>query len=484
MADRTKNEAIVLYPAPGIGHVVSMVELGKLILSHYSYRFTITILLTTGFNDTPALAPYIHRISQSHPAISFRRFPFQHVDTAPIRSRAATGFNFIRRNRHSVAQALKDISESSALRAFVIDLFCTSALDVATDMGIPTYYFFTSGAAVLAAFSYFPTIHNQTTKSFKDMDGVVLYFPGMPPLNAPHVPGPMLDRDNPAYWEMVDFCSHLPKSKGILVNTFDGLEPIPIKALGDGVCVPEGPTPPVYCIGPLIDEARDKMESSNETSADCLAWLDAQPSRSVVFLCFGSRGSFSALQIREIANGLERSGQRFLWVVKKPPSDEKTKQTEVLGDDFEWESLFPEGFLERTKERGMVVRSWAPQVAVLRKEAIGGFVTHCGWNSVLEAGVAGVPMVAWPLYAEQHMNRNVMVKDLGIAVGVEQREGDGVVSGDEVERRVRELMDSEHGKEIRHESLKMKDMASAALGESGSSVVALQKFVGSIITKA
>ncbi|GMN51826.1 hypothetical protein TIFTF001_020971 [Ficus carica] len=116
----------------------------------------------------------------------------------------------------------------------------------------------------------------------------------------------------------------------------------------------------------------------------------------------------------------------------------------------------------------MVVRSWAPQVAVLRKEAEGGFVTHCRWNSVLEAIVAGVPMVAWPLYAEQHMNRNVMVKDLRIAVAVEERERDGSVSGDEVEREVRELMESEHGREIRHESLKMKNMASAALGESGS----------------
>ncbi|EXB62493.1 Anthocyanidin 5,3-O-glucosyltransferase [Morus notabilis] len=480
---RAKKDAIVLYPSPGIGHVVSMVELGKLILSHSSHRFTITILLTTGFMDSPALANYINRISHSHPAISFLRFPFQHVDAASTHSHAATRFDFVRLNRPNVAQALKDISESSAVRAVVIDIFCASALDVAMNMGIPTYYFFTSGAAVLAAFLYFPKIHDQTTKSFKDMDGVVLYFPGMPPLNSPHMPEPMLDRDDAAYWDMVYFCSYLPKSVGILVNTFDGLEPIPIEALANGVCVPEGPTPPVYCIGPLIDEARDKMESSNETSADCLAWLDAQPSRSVVFLCFGSRGSFSALQIREIANGLERSGQRFLWVVKKPPSDEKTKQTEELGDDFEWESLFPEGFLERTKERGMVVRSWAPQVAGLRKEAVGGFVTHCGWNSVLEAVVAGVPMVAWPLYAEQHMNRNVMVKDLGIAVGVEQREGDGFVSGDEVERRVRELIDSEHGKEIRHESLKMKDMASAALGESGSSV-ALQKFVGSIITKA
>ncbi|GMN51825.1 hypothetical protein TIFTF001_020970 [Ficus carica] len=165
------------------------------------------------------------------------------------------------------------------------------------------------------------------------MHDVVLEFPGMPPLKAPHMPEPMLDRDDPAYQDLVYFCSHLPKSNGIIVNTFDGLEPLPIKALTDGVCVPEGPTPPVYCIGPLIDEAGHKVESTGV--AECLSWLDTQPSGSVVFLCFGSTGSLSAAQVREIADGLERSVQRFLWVVKQPPIDEKMKQTDELGEDFD-----------------------------------------------------------------------------------------------------------------------------------------------------
>lgn len=344
-------------------------------------------------------------------------------------------------------------------------------------MEIPTYYFFTSGAAILAAFLYFPKLHERAseTTSFKDLYDVVLEFPGiMPPVKAHHMPEPMLDRADPAYWDMLYFCSHLAKSNGIIVNTFDGLEPIPVKALADGVC---GTIPPLYSIGPLIAEKKFS-ENGNE---DCLSWLDKQPSQSVVFLCFGSRGTFSRAQIREIANGIEKSGQRFLWVVKKPVNDDKTKQIVDQTIDFDWEDgLFPEGFLERTKERGMVVKSWAPQVAVLQKEAVGGFVTHCGWNSVLEAVVAGVPMVAWPLYAEQHMNRNVMVEDLKIAIAVEQREEDGFVNGDEVERRFIELMASERGREIREESLQMRELASAAWSESGTSAVALHKFVDSI----
>ncbi|KAI5356056.1 hypothetical protein L3X38_008951 [Prunus dulcis] len=180
-----------------------------------------------------------------------------------------------------------------------------------------------------------------------------------------------------------------------------------------------------------------------------------------------------------MADGLEKSGQRFLWVVKKPPLDEKTKQVHGV-HDFDLEGLLPEGFLERTKDRGLVVKSWAPQVAVLKKESVGGFVTHCGWNSVLEAVIAGMSMVAWPLYAEQHMNRSVLVKEMEMAIAVEQREEDGFVFGDELERRVRELMESEKGRELRERSPKMGEMALAAWGESGSSTRNLVNFVNSI----
>jgi UDP:flavonoid glycosyltransferase YjiC (YdhE family) len=83
-------------------------------------------------------------------------------------------------------------------------------------------------------------------------------------------------------------------------------------------------------------------------------------------------------------------------------------------------------------------------------------VTHCGWNSVLEAVVAGVPLVAWPLYAEQHLNRNVLVNDIKMAIELEQREDDGFVSGDELEKRVRELMESEQGRELGEKSRKMR----------------------------
>ena len=196
-----------------------------------------------------------------------------------------------------------------------------------------------------------------------------------------------------------------------------------------------------------------------------------------MFLCFGSLGLFSIEQLKEIALGLEKSDQRFLWVVRNPPS-EKHGLAVSAQPDPDLDSLLPEGFLDRTKERGLVVKSWAPQLAVLNHGSVGGFVTHCGWNSVLEAVCAGVPMVAWPLYAEQRFNRVVLVEDLKIALSMDESE-DGFVSATEVEKRVRELMDSESGNSIRERTLAMKDGAKAALSEGGSSSVALTKLVES-----
>jgi len=207
---------------------------------------------------------------------------------------------------------------------------------------------------------------------------------------------------------------------------------------------------------------------------ECLRWLDEQPSRSVVYLCFGSRGSFSVSQLGEIAKGLERSGKRFLWVVKKPLEEDGAKP----GDEFDLASVLPNGFMERTKDRGMVVKAWAPQVEVLSRDSVGVFVSHCGWNSVLEGVVAGVPMVAWPLNAEQHVNREVMVGEMKVAVAVKEREEDGLVSGEEVEKRVREVMEN---KEIRDTSMKLKHMALAAVSDFGSSTTSLANLLHSWI---
>lgn len=288
------------------------------------------------------------------------------------------------------------------------------------------------------------------------------------------MPEPTLDRTKESYSSFMDASTHLPKSAGIIVNSFDSLEPRILEVVSDGLCVLDGPTSPIFCIGPLI-------ASNNQSGGEvhqCLKWLDKQPSKSVVFLCFGSLGLFSKDQLKEIAVGLERSGQRFLWVVRSPPTQDQSKYFSPQPDP-DLDSLLPDGFLDRTKERGLVVKQWAPQVAVLGHEAVAGFVTHCGWNSVLESVCAGVPMVAWPLYAEQRFNKIMLVEELKLALPMNEAEEGGLVSLAEVEKRVRELVESEEGKSVRERVMAKKEEAVLATSEGGSSRVALAKLVQS-----
>jgi len=122
-------------------------------------------------------------------------------------------------------------------------------------------------------------------------------------------------------------------------------------------------------------------------------------------------------------------------VVRAPLGDNPESE---FGDkaDPDLHTLLSEGFLERTRGRGLVVKLWAPQVEVLRHTATGVFVTHCGWNSVLEAIMAGVPMLCWPLYAEQKMNKVLMVEEIGIGVELAGWQN-GLVRAEELEAKVR-----------------------------------------------
>ncbi|KAI8032015.1 UDP-glycosyltransferase 88B1 [Camellia lanceoleosa] len=472
------EDAIVLYPSPAIGHLISMVELGKLILNHYP-SFSIKILITTLPYNSGSISPYINRVSATTNSITFHHLPTISLPPSISSTHHETlAFEVLRLNKPNVHQALVSFSKDCNVRALIIDFFCTPALSVAAELKIPAYYFFTSGACCLISFLYYPNIHRNTTKSLKDLNSD-LDFPGLPPIPSTDMPKPILDRNDKAYEGFLNASNSLPKSAGIIVNTFESLEPKAIKTISDGLCVPDEPTPPLYCVGPLI--AVDDRTDGDGGSQECLKWLDTQPSRSVVFLCFGSLGLFSSEQLKEIAVGLERSGQRFMWVVRSPPSEDKSKRF-LAPPEPDLDLLLPNGFLDRTKERGLVVKSWAPQVAVLNHDSVGGFVTHCGWNSVLEAICAGVPMVGWPLYAEQRFNRVVMVEELKLALSLEESE-DGFVSADEVEKRVRELMESEseseseNGRLVRMQVLRMKAAAKEAMSEGGSSRLALTKLV-------
>ncbi|OEL27233.1 UDP-glycosyltransferase 88F4 [Dichanthelium oligosanthes] len=404
MPTNTKQQTVVLYPFPGVGHVVPMAQLAKVFLRH-GYDVTIVLI-----QPPPGLADFgasvIDRIAASNPAISFHVFP-------PISGTdlAGSGKNplllllqLMRRYNDALETFLRSMPPC-CLHSLVTTMFTAHAVDVGTKLPVPVYTFFAPAAATLAVVAQLPALLAGRTTPLRELE-TPLEFLGVPPLPASLLMPEVLEHpDEELCHTIVNVWKRVMEADGVPVNTFESLEARPVQALMDPRrCVPGRALPPVYCVGPLVCESADLL--ADQERHQCLAWLDLQPECSVVFLCFGSRGSLSAEPLREIAVGLEKSGQRFLWVLPT-----------VAGTDDDSKNLdavLPDGFLERTKDRGLVVKSWAPQVDVLRHQATGAFVTHCGWNSTLETITAGVPTLCWPLYAEQMLNKVLATVDMGI----------------------------------------------------------------------
>jgi UDP:flavonoid glycosyltransferase YjiC (YdhE family) len=252
------------------------------------------------------------------------------------------------------------------------------------------------------------------------------------------------------------------RSFGVVVNSFYELEPAYAdyykKVLGRRA----------WNVGPVSlcnRDIEDKAGRGKETSIDqheCLKWLDSKKPNSVVYICFGSTTNFSDSQLKEIAAGLEASGQQFIWVVRRNKKGQEDKE--------DW---LPEGFEERMEGMGLIIRGWAPQVLILDHEAIGAFVTHCGWNSTLEGITAGKPMVTWPIFAEQFYNEKLVTDVLKTGVGVGVKEwlrvhGDHVKS-EAVEKTITQIMVGEEAEEMRSRAKKLGQTARKAVEEGGSS---------------
>nr|CAD1824054.1 unnamed protein product [Ananas comosus var. bracteatus] len=298
-----------------------------------------------------------------------------------------------------------------------------------------------------------------TDVDFDDLPDPVR-LPGCVAVRGTDFPDPFRKKSHPAYSD----------AAGILVNSFEEMEPEVLKAIREEEQVEAG-RPPVYLVGPMVRSGSDETDESG-----CLEWLDRQPADSVLFVSFGSGGSLSTEQMQEMALGLEASGQRFLWVVRCPNDREKNAAFFTSGNKDDPVNYLPEGFLERTKDVGRVVPSWAPQVSVLAHPATGGFFSHCGWNSTLESTVHGVPMIAHPLYAEQRLNAVLLAEAVGIAIRPRAREPYGVVGREEIAAAAKELMQGEKGKALHRRTKELQEAASQALTPpGGSSYKALQE---------
>ncbi|CAI0407740.1 unnamed protein product [Linum tenue] len=267
---------------------------------------------------------------------------------------------------------------------------------------------------------------------------------------------------------------------GFIVNTFEELE---AEYLEELKVAKQGR---VWCVGPVSLTncfELDKLERGNSSVShvdQCLRWLDDKEQNSVIYVCLGSICNLSSAQLMELALGLEASDKTFLWVVREI---EKTKEL------FQW--MEEEKFEERVSSKGMVIRGWAPQLMILCHRSIGGFMTHCGWNSSLEGISAGIPLVTWPLFGDQFCNEKLIVEvvKIGVKVGAWRptywngNETEEVfVKREQVERAVRLVMDGgEEGEARRTRAKELAEMAKRAVGNGGSSHTNVTTLIEDII---
>ncbi|TVU07292.1 hypothetical protein EJB05_47341, partial [Eragrostis curvula] len=238
----------------------------------------------------------------------------------------------------------------------------------------------------------------------------------------------------------------------VLVNSFPDIEPKEADYMEA--------TWRAKTIGPLLpsfylDDGRlpdNKTYGFNlfSSTISCMAWLDKQSPRSVVLVSYGTVSDYDAAQLEELGRGLCKSGKPFLWVVR---SNEEHKLSDELRD--------------KCNEHGLIV-SWCPQLEVLAHKATGCFFTHCGWNSTLEAMVNGVPMVAIPHWADQQTISKYMESLWGMGIRVHKDEN-GLVTKEEVEKCIREVMDGDSKDKYRTNATMWMQKAKDAMQKGGCS---------------
>ncbi|CBI19176.3 unnamed protein product, partial [Vitis vinifera] len=292
-------------------------------------------------------------------------------------------------------------------------------LDAAQELGIPDLLLWTASACGFMAYVQYRSLIDKGFTPLKDesyltngyLDTVVDWIPGMKGIRLKDLPSFIRTTDPDDV--MLDFAmgelERARKASAIIFNTFDALEHEVLDAIA-----------PIEL--QLIESNLWKEEP------ECLKWLDSKEPNSVVYVNYGSITVMTPQQLIEFAWGLANSNQSFLWILR-------------------------------------------PDLQVLTHQAIGGFLTHNGWNSIIEGLCAGVPMICWPFFAEQQTNCRYCCTEWGVGMEI-----DSDVKRDEVAKLVRELMEGEKGKEMKKKTMEWKHTAEAATtGPDGSSYLNLEK---------
>ncbi|XP_010928558.1 probable UDP-glucosyl transferase 73B6 [Elaeis guineensis] len=449
---------VFFFPYPAPGHMLPLAHIAALFAGR-GIRAT--------FVTTPANAPLLHPALAHQPVhILLLPFPSAEVGLPPGCENTASLPHPRTRHQGAINEAAALLHDPLAALirthrpdCLISDYVCDWTADLARSLGIPRLVF--SPTSLFSTAVWDAVLSHGAHRYDRDNAAAFIVEAGLPhrvELTPAELP---LAFAYPAELNAIKESEN--SSDGTIYNSFYELEPRYVD------CLKKCRATKVWCIGPVALASRGAGNDLDSKQGELIKkWLNSKTPGTVVYVCLGSEFVFKAEQLREMALGLEASGHPFVWVVR---SDEA---------ETEW---MPEGLEERIRERGLIIRGWAPQLMILNHPAVGGFVTHCGWNSTLEAVSAGVPMGAWPLEWEQFFNERLLVEVLGIAVrvldGVGQRtagEEKEVVKWERVRGVVERVMGGNVG-ETRRRAREFGVMARAAVEEGGSSYGELSRLI-------
>ncbi|XP_028804904.1 UDP-glycosyltransferase 87A1-like [Neltuma alba] len=442
---------VVALPFPGRGHVNPLLNFCDLLLSN-NPDILVTIVLTEewlGFIG-----------SQAQPR-SFRFSTIPNVIPSEV-DRAADRFGFITavmtKMEAPFEQLLDRLEPPPTL--LIYDACLYWAVEVGNRRNMAVASFWPMSASYLSLIKHlhlFEQHGHYPINALEVGDKRVDYVPGISSTRLADFPliDGSLPRQRILQWRL-NLLSSMSKSQYLLFPTTYDLEPLAIHVLKSSF------TLPIYLIGPAIPypNLSSSSTSDNHTEKAYFQWLDKQPSCSVLYISQGSFLSVSQAQIDEIAAGLRLSGVRFLWVARK----ETHKLREICGD------------------KGLVIE-WCEQFRVLLHDAIGGFWSHCGWNSTKEGVFAGVPFLTVPIMGDQHLNSKMIMEDWKVGWRVRKDfDPQRLISREEISGLLQKFMDldDEGGKEMRKRAKDLQRVYQLSIANGGSSQTNINAFIRDI----
>ncbi|KAL9243293.1 hypothetical protein vseg_017198 [Gypsophila vaccaria] len=462
MESKSNNVQILVVPYPMQGHVIPMMKLSECIASH---GIKVTIVITEhNYKGMVSRSMIDLRDEEKTRQVRFITVPdgLEPDDDRKDHSRVAASVTRVMPEQ--VYKILKGTDgkdrqgQNGHFTCLIADPVFGWAPKVAEDVGVKLGLFWPSSPGALASTLMIPEL---LKSEFIDQQGAPLKKEAMPLL--PNIPS-MRPKELPWYshHESTFGKNHmfdsfrtseqvLRRAKWVLCNWFNDITPTPTS----GTSFPINILP----IGPLLAHTQPSETLYPEDST-CLLWLDQQPSKSVIYVAFGSILSLTKAQLTELAHGLELSGRRFLWAVRADMSN----QTAVD---------LPDGFEERIANCGKLVE-WASQEKVLAHPSIACFLTHCGWNSTMEGLSHGVPFICWPCFADQHYTRTCICESWKIGLSLVNEQNNGVVTANDVRSKIDELLSRDDSVK---NAVKFKECVRSCVAQGGSSFVAMQSFI-------